>query len=163
VTVAGTSIGATTRSTHMRATVLAMAALLAALTACGTQEPPPAGQDDPGIVDDEGVDGEAPTPDDDVGLPDIPVDQAIVEAGGEFDADPEDIQVVSAERVTWSDGALGCPQPGEMYSQALVEGYRIILEVDGQEVHYHGTPDEPPFHCEDPQEPAEVHGGEATS
>jgi hypothetical protein len=147
----------------MRATVLAMAALLAALTACGTEEPPPGGQDDPGVVDDQAVEGEAPDPDEDDGLPGIPVDQAIVEAGGDFDAAPEDIEVLSAERVTWSDGSLGCPQPGEMYTQALIEGYRIILDVDGQEVHYHGTPDEPPFYCEDPQEPAEIHGDQATS
>jgi hypothetical protein len=36
-----------------------------------------------------------------------------------------------AEAVTWSDGSLGCPVPGQYYTQALVPGYRIVLEVDG--------------------------------
>jgi hypothetical protein len=139
----------------MRATVLAMAAVLVAVTACGTEEPPR--QDSPGTADEGLVDGTDPDEDEDQQLPDIPVDQAIVEAGGDFDAAPEDIEVVAAERVTWPDGSIGCPQEGEMYTQALVEGYRIILDVGGQEVHYHGTPGEPPFYCEDPQEPAEVH------
>jgi predicted small lipoprotein YifL len=138
----------------VRATTLALAALLAALTACGTEEPPPAGQDDPGVSQDSPeTDTEL-----DESLPMVPVDQALVEAGGEFDVDPEQIEVLVAEEVTWPDGAIGCPEPGEMYTQALVEGYRIVLDVDGEEVHYHGARDQPPFRCEDPQEPAE--GGE---
>jgi hypothetical protein len=134
----------------MRAIVPAMALLLAALTACGTEEPPPpGGQDNPGVADD------SPSADTDDGIPDIPTEQAVVEAGGEFDVAPEDIEVLTAEQVTWPDGSLGCPQPGEMYTQALVEGYRVILDVAGQEVHYHGARGEPPFLCEDPEEPAD--------
>jgi hypothetical protein len=136
----------------VRATALAMAVLLAALVACGTEEPPAGGQDDPGVAED------SPDADLDDGIPDVPVDQAVVEAGGEAGVDPEDIEVLVAEEVTWPDGAVGCPEPGEMYTQALVEGYRIVLDVDGEEVHYHGTRGEPPFRCDDPQEPADDRG-----
>ena len=40
-----------------------------------------------------------------------------------------DIKVLSAEAVTWPDGSLGCPQPGMMYTQALVPGFRIVLQA----------------------------------
>ncbi len=41
----------------------------------------------------------------------------------------EAIAVVKAEATTWSDGSLGCPQPGMFYTQALVDGYWVILRV----------------------------------
>lgn len=40
-------------------------------------------------------------------------------------------EVVVAESVTWPDGSLGCPVPGEMYVQVLTPGYRLVFEVDG--------------------------------
>ncbi|MEI7744377.1 MAG: hypothetical protein WCK58_11605 [Chloroflexota bacterium] len=39
--------------------------------------------------------------------------------------------VTAAEAVTWPDGSLGCPEPGVMYTQALVPGYRVVLESGG--------------------------------
>lgn len=47
-----------------------------------------------------------------------------------------DVTVVSATAETWNDGSLGCPRPGEMYTQALVDGYQVVLEIDGQEFDY---------------------------
>lgn len=47
-----------------------------------------------------------------------------------------DPTVVSAEPMTWNDGSLGCPLPGQMYTQALVEGFQVVLEVDGEEFDY---------------------------
>lgn len=44
--------------------------------------------------------------------------------------------VVEATAVTWKDGSLGCPVPGQMYTQALVDGYQVILEVDGEQFDY---------------------------
>lgn len=46
-------------------------------------------------------------------------------------------QLQSIAAVTWRDGSLGCPQPGMMYTQALVDGYRIIFEVNGKTMAYH--------------------------
>lgn len=43
-----------------------------------------------------------------------------------------ELEVERAEAVTWSDGSLGCPQPGEFYTQALVDGYWV--ELSGPEV-----------------------------
>ena len=49
----------------------------------------------------------------------------------------EAIKVLSAERVTWSDGSLGCPSPGMLYTQALVPGFRVMLDAGGQVLDYH--------------------------
>jgi hypothetical protein len=50
-----------------------------------------------------------------------------------------DIEVVTAEAVTWPDGSLGCPQPGQMYTQALVPGYQVVLTADDEELDYRAT------------------------
>jgi hypothetical protein len=65
-----------------------------------------------------------------------------------------DIEVLSEENVTWRDGSLGCPRPGMMYTQALVEGSRIVLRAGGRDYSYHSGAGKPPFYCEDPVSPA---------
>ncbi len=50
---------------------------------------------------------------------------------------PETITVVSATEQQWSDGALGCPQPGQMYTQMIVPGYRVVLQATGDKYSYH--------------------------
>jgi hypothetical protein len=51
-------------------------------------------------------------------------------------ADRQDIEVIRAEPVVWNDGSLGCPQPGEFYIQILVNGYWVVLGVEGVENDY---------------------------
>lgn len=48
----------------------------------------------------------------------------------------EDYTVIRAEAVTWPDGSLGCPEPGVMYTQALVDGYQLIIEANGEMYDY---------------------------
>jgi hypothetical protein len=52
---------------------------------------------------------------------------------GERVVDPT---VISGVAKTWNDGSLGCPQPGQLYTQALVEGFQVVLEVDGEQFDY---------------------------
>ena len=40
--------------------------------------------------------------------------------------------IVQAESVVWSDGSLGCPEPGALYTQALVDGYWIVIAAEGK-------------------------------
>lgn len=56
--------------------------------------------------------------------------------------------------VTWPDGSLGCPEPGMMYTQALVPGHQLVLEVDGELASYHAARDEPFSYCASPTAPA---------
>lgn len=48
-----------------------------------------------------------------------------------------DVVVVKSEEVIWNDGSLGCPQPDMMYTQALVDGYQVVFEVNGASFDYH--------------------------
>ena len=49
----------------------------------------------------------------------------------------DQVKVLAIEAVTWSDGSLGCPEPGTMYTQALVPGYRIRVDASGTILTYH--------------------------
>lgn len=51
-------------------------------------------------------------------------------------AEREAITVLRAEAVVWNDGSLGCPKPGEFYIQVLINGYWVVLEVEGVEYDY---------------------------
>lgn len=70
-------------------------------------------------------------------------------------ASADELRVVVAEAVTWSDGSLGCPQPGMGYTMALVPGYRVVVEAGGVEHHYHASERGAFTYCADPQPPAE--------
>jgi|GEM_PF-2541038 len=51
--------------------------------------------------------------------------------------EPGSVTVVAVTPVTWPDSALGCPSPGEMYTQALVPGYEIRLSAGNRTAVYH--------------------------
>ena len=72
---------------------------------------------------------------------------ATTDLADRLDVDADSIEVVSVERVTWSDGSVGCPQPGMNYTQALVPGSRIVLRAAGAEYAYHAADGRAPFYC----------------
>ncbi len=92
--------------------------------------------------------GEVPVPD-----PGGPVEQARADLASRLGVPVEEVSVVQAGEVTWRDGSLGCPQPGMAYTQALVNGMQILLQVDGTTYAYHSGGTGAPFYCADPQEP----------
>lgn len=49
----------------------------------------------------------------------------------------DELKVTEVQRVTWLDGSLGCPQPDLFYTQALVPGYRILIDAGGQVLDVH--------------------------
>jgi hypothetical protein len=44
----------------------------------------------------------------------------------------EQVVILRAEPVVWNDGSLGCPEPGMMYTQALVSGYWVVIDAAGR-------------------------------
>ncbi len=44
----------------------------------------------------------------------------------------DQLVIVRAEPAVWNDGSLGCPEPGMQYTQALVEGYWVVIKAGGQ-------------------------------
>ena len=69
-------------------------------------------------------------------VPDELLDPVLADAAQRTAADPSAIQVVQATSTTWNDGSLGCPERGVMYTQAIVDGYRLIVEANGQKLDY---------------------------
>ncbi|MBN1313038.1 MAG: hypothetical protein JXB30_16620 [Anaerolineae bacterium] len=93
-----------------------------------------------------------PTPPLPVGeVPQELLDEMIDKLAAQLSIDRQDIMVVAAEAVVWNDGSLGCPKPGEFYTEALVPGYRVILEVDGLRYDYHASENGYFFLCQSPQ------------
>lgn len=50
-----------------------------------------------------------------------------------------DAKVLRAESIVWPNSALGCEQPGHMYTQATVPGYVVELEHGGKTYSYHAS------------------------
>ena len=94
------------------------------------------------------------TPTGEAGEPATNVRSAVEDLAERLKIPAADIQAGPLEPVTWSDGSLGCPQPGQSYPQVLTDGYRLILTADGQEYAYHSGADGELFYCADPQHPA---------
>jgi hypothetical protein len=125
---------------------LPLAALLAVLAACGagtepeaeestttsSTAPPTTGSDTSTMPINEQLPIVAPALDD---------------LAGRLQVAPADIEIVSTEEVTWPDGSLGCPEPGMSYTQALVEGSKVILQHDDRVFVYHAGDDDVPFLC----------------
>ena len=116
--------------------LIAPAVMLLMLVGCasgGTDEP---ADESAGTASD---DAPAATSDDMEGFGDIPADllrAIVVDASERTGATSEEIEVVSAEPAGWNDGSLGCPEPGQLYTQALVDGYRVIIRAGDQELDY---------------------------
>ncbi|MEL7449557.1 MAG: hypothetical protein AAFN78_10125 [Pseudomonadota bacterium] len=62
----------------------------------------------------------------------------------------DDIEVRTAQQVTWRDGSMGCPEPGMAYTMALVPGYRVVLRSGGKDYAYHAGANAPARLCENP-------------
>ncbi len=58
------------------------------------------------------------------------------------------IELIEASTVNWPDSSLGCPRPGMMYAQIVVEGLRLRFRVLGKVYSYHAGRNSPPFLCE---------------
>lgn len=164
--------------TRARSTATALALCLT-LAACGTQGSDPGSAEPTGTTT---ATSAAPTTDEDAMTSDKPTDltptslpsakgdlpignvpaavlersevQAAVEAEakrGEVEVD--EVTVAGYAKVTWSDGSIGCPQPGMMYTQALVPGEQLVLEVDGQYASYHAAEGKAFSYCANPVAP----------
>ena len=84
-----------------------------------------------------------------------PVVQAMTDLSQRLGVAVDDVELVSLLDVTWRDGSLGCPEAGVAYTQALVPGQQMILQVNGEEYYYHSGKNSVFTYCGDPQPPLE--------
>ena len=61
----------------------------------------------------------------------------VADAAKRFGVSMNAVVLARAEQVTWADGSLGCPEPGRMYEQALVPGFRLVATTSEGALEYH--------------------------
>jgi hypothetical protein len=69
-------------------------------------------------------------------VPEDLLDAILADAAQRSGAPSESLEVVMAAAVTWNDGSLGCPEPGMFYTQALVDGYQVVIDTGDEELDY---------------------------
>ena len=57
----------------------------------------------------------------------------VADAARRFNVAESAVVITRAEQVTWPDGSLGCPEPGRMYTQMLVAGFRVAARTTAAE------------------------------
>jgi hypothetical protein len=70
------------------------------------------------------------------GVPIALLEPVLIAAAARSGVDVGEVTVVSAELRDWPDGSLGCPAPGMMYTQVITPGYRVVIEVAGEQLDY---------------------------
>lgn len=75
----------------------------------------------------------------------------VADLAGRLAVDSAAITVVSDEAITWPDGSIGCPQPGMLYPQVLIDGYKVVLDAGGVTYPYHSDGSGTFFLCEAPK------------
>ena len=67
------------------------------------------------------------------------LDPIVADAATRATVDKTAVTVVEAAAQTWPNGALGCPSPGVMYTQAIVNGWRVVLSAGSEELDYRAS------------------------
>lgn len=73
-----------------------------------------------------------PTP-----TPWLPFQAVQLAAAGQLGVAPAVVTLVSSEPAEWRDGCLGLARPGEMCTQVIIPGYKIVVAVAGQQYEFH--------------------------
>ena len=65
------------------------------------------------------------------------VDAAMQAAAQHLGVSPDQLQVTQVEPHQWPDASLGCPQPGQLYSQIVTPGYLVSITSGSHQLEYH--------------------------
>src|SRR6185295_10876567 len=79
------------------------------------------------------------SPSSNIALPTSVIEPVVADVAKLAAIPADQVTVISAEAVTFPDGSLGCPQPGMAYTQALVDGYKIVAEAGGKTYDFRGS------------------------
>jgi hypothetical protein len=74
-----------------------------------------------------------------VALPAEILDPIVADAAARLSVDPAAVSIESAQAETFTDGSLGCPEMGVMYTQALVDGYHVVVAANDTQLDYRGS------------------------
>lgn len=65
------------------------------------------------------------------------VEAALKDAAAHLGTDAANLRVEQVEARQWNDSSLGCPQPGELYSQIVTPGFLIVISSTTKQLEYH--------------------------
>ena len=82
-------------------------------------------------------------------VPKVALDPILNEAAKLANVPREQLIIVRAQAVVWNDGSLGCPEPGMQYTQALINGYWVVIRAPEHTYDFRtiGRIYEPVFSC----------------
>jgi hypothetical protein len=61
----------------------------------------------------------------------------VADAAKRFKVAESAVVLTRAEQLDWPDASLGCPEPGKVYTQMLVPGFRVVAKTTEGEMLYH--------------------------
>ncbi len=67
------------------------------------------------------------------------IDWAVADLAARLNVAADGIAATNVQDVEWTDGSLGLPEPGMMYTKAIVSGQRITLQAQGRSFAYHAA------------------------
>lgn len=117
--------------------LIGLTIVLAVLAACArplAEEPTSVPEDAPSVTPRETVaeDGGELTGE----IPEELLGEVLADASERSGVTASDLEILTAEAANWSDGSLGCPEPGQIYTQALVDGYHVVVRAADEELDY---------------------------
>lgn len=65
------------------------------------------------------------------------VDAAVTDAASHLGVSRDTLHVDQVEPRQWPDSSLGCPQPGQLYSQIVTPGFLIVISSGAHQLEYH--------------------------
>jgi hypothetical protein len=74
-----------------------------------------------------------------IDLPASTIDPVVADIAKTAGVPVEQVEVISAQSVTFPDGSLGCPSKGMLYTQVQVDGYQIVAQAGGTVYDYRGS------------------------
>ena len=69
-------------------------------------------------------------------VPEAHLDAVLTDASSTTGVPITELSVLRAEYVEWSDGSLGCPEPGVVYTQAITPGYWVEIGAGERTLDY---------------------------
>jgi hypothetical protein len=75
------------------------------------------------------------------------VDQAKVDLAQRLSINSAEVALIEVSFVSWPDSSLGCPKPGMVYTQVMVDGLLIRLKYVDQVYEYHSGGGKSPLFC----------------
>lgn len=60
----------------------------------------------------------------------------VADAAERTGVDSAQVEIVSVTEEIFNDSSLGCPEPGQVYTQVITPGYIVIVQAGGAELDY---------------------------